>query len=180
MPRRSAIDTLPREVKDWLDRALAENGFGGYQLLSEELKARGYEISKSAVHRYGQQFEERLASLKLVTEQSRAIVEANPDDDNAINDALMRLTQEKLFGLLMEMEVDPSKVNMAGITRSIAELGRATVTQKKWMAEAREKARQEAQEQMVQAVETAARENGGNVSAETVLERIKAIYRGEA
>ena len=180
MPRRAAVDTLPQEVKAWLDRALAESGFADYQLLSDELKARGYEISKSAVHRYGQKFEERLASLKLVTEQSRAIVEANPDDDNAINDALMRLTQEKLFGLLMEMEVDPAKVNMAGITRSIAELGRATVTQKKWMAEAREKARQEAEEAMAKAVEQAADEAGGQASTEAVYARIKAIYRGEA
>ncbi|MDD3310966.1 DUF3486 family protein [Pseudodesulfovibrio sp.] len=152
MPRRSAVDTLPKEVKEWLDRALAANGFADYQLLSDELRGRGYEISKSAVHRYGQKFEERLASLKLVTEQSRAIVEANPDDDNAINDALMRLTQEKLFALLMDMEVDPAKVNMTGITRSIAELGRATVSQKKWMAEAKVKAQIEAREEMAKRV----------------------------
>ncbi|NDV20869.1 DUF3486 family protein [Pseudodesulfovibrio sp. JC047] len=180
MPRRSAVDMLPKEVKEWLDRALADGGFADYRLLADELKDRGFEISKSAVHRYGQKFEDRLASLKLVTEQSRAIVLANPDDDNAINDALMRLTQEKLFGILMEMEVDPSKINMAGITRSIAELGRASVTQKKWMAEAREQARKEAEEQMVKAVEEAAKKDGGKTSAEDVLSHIKAIYRGEA
>jgi hypothetical protein len=146
MPRRSAVNQLPTEVKAWLDRALAENGFADYQLLADELKARGFDISKSAVHRYGQQFEERLASLKLVTEQSRAIVEANPDDDNAINDALMRLTQEKLFGILMEMEVDTSKVNLAGLARSIAELGRASVTQKKYAEEVRQRERERAAE----------------------------------
>lgn len=180
MPRRSAVNQLPTEVKAWLDRALAESGFADYQLLADELKSRGFDISKSAVHRYGQQFEERLASLRLVTEQSRAIVEANPDDDNAINDALMRLTQEKLFAILMEMQVDPTKVNLVGVTRSIAELGRASVMQKKWMAEAREQARKEAEEQLVQAVEDVAKQDGGKASAEEVLKRVKAIYRGEA
>jgi hypothetical protein len=180
MPSRSAVDVLPKEIKKWLDLALAENGFKDYRLLSDELKGRGFEISKSAVHRYGQKFEDRLASLKLVTEQSRAIVMANPDDDNSINDALMRLTQEKLFGILLELEVDPTKVNVASLVRNVAELGRASVTQKKWMAEAQEQARRKAEEQMVKAVEDVAQKDGGKASAEEVLQRIKAIYRGEA
>jgi len=180
MPRRSTIETLPKDVRAWLDRALAEGGFQGYQLLAEELRSRGYEISKSAVHRYGQVFEERLASLRAVTEQARAIVDANPDDDNAINEALTRLTQEKMFDILLKMEVDPAKANLASLARAVAELGRASVSQKKWMAEAREQARLEAERDMVKAVETAAEQGGGKASPEEILQSIKAIYRGEA
>lgn len=146
MPRRSAVDILPKEVKEWLDRALADGGFADYRLLAEELQARGFEISKSAVHRYGQKFEERLASLKMVTEQSRAIVMANPDDDNAINEALQRLTQEKMFDVLLTMEIDPAKVNLASLAKSVAELGRASVTQKKYAEEVRQRERERAAE----------------------------------
>ena len=111
MGKKSTVETLPKEVKEWLDRALVESNFSGYKLLAGEMKARGYEISKSAIHRYGQDFEERLKTLKMVTEQARAVVQAAPDEDGAVNDALVRLTQEKLFGVLMEIEVDPAQID---------------------------------------------------------------------
>ena len=146
MPPRSAVESLPSEVKAWLDRALCDSGFARYRQLAEELKARGYEISRSAVHRYGQAFEERLASLKLATEQARAIVDAAPDDEGAMNEALMRLVQERLFDVLQNIQVDPEKLNLSSLAKSIAELGRASVMQKKWAEEVREQERARAAE----------------------------------
>lgn len=142
MPQRAAVEQLPPEVKAWLDKALAEGGFAGYQLLAEELKSRGFEISKSAVHRYGQKFAERLAALKVASEQARAIVDAAPDTEGAINEALMRLVQEKLFSVLQDLEVNPEKLNLASLARSIAELGRASVSQKKFADEVRKQERE--------------------------------------
>lgn len=140
MGKKSTVETLPREVKEWLDRSLVENSFSGYKLLAEEMKARGYEISKSAIHRYGKDFEDRLKTLKMVTEQARAVVQAAPDEDGAVNDALVRLTQEKLFGVLMEIEVDPETVDLAKLAKAVAELGKASVMQKRWLSEVRAKA----------------------------------------
>lgn len=140
MGKKSTVETLPKEVKEWLDRALVESNFSGYKLLAEEMKARGYEISKSAIHRYGQDFEDRLKTLKMVTEQARAVVQAAPDEDGAVNDALVRLTQEKLFGVLMEIEVDPESVDLAKLAKAVAELGKASVMQKRWLSEVRAKA----------------------------------------
>lgn len=54
MPKRSTVKALPQSIRDWLDSALVENNFSGYRELEDELKKRGYDISKSAVHRYGQ------------------------------------------------------------------------------------------------------------------------------
>ena len=140
MGKKSTVETLPKEVKEWLDRALVESNFSGYKLLAGEMKARGYEISKSAIHRYGQDFEERLKTLKMVTEQARAVVQAAPDEDGAVNDALVRLTQEKLFGVLMVIEVDPETVDLAKLAKAVAELGKASVMQKRWLSEVRAKA----------------------------------------
>ena len=140
MGKKSTVETLPKEVKEWLDRALVESNFSGYKLLAEEMKARGYEISKSAIHRYGQDFEDRLKTLKMVTEQARAVVQAAPDEDGAVNDALVRLTQAKLFGVLMEIEVDPETVDLAKLAKAVAELGKASVMQKRWLSEVRAKA----------------------------------------
>lgn len=144
MPRRSKVEQLPAEIKAWLDQALAQNNFSEYELLSAELKKRGCEISRSSLHRYGQEFEERLKTLRMVTEQARAVVQASPDDDGAVNDALVRLTQEKMFGILMEINVDPDTVDLAKLARAVAELGKASVAQKRWQMEARKQALEEA------------------------------------
>lgn len=146
MPRRKAVEGLPKEVKAWLDAALVEGNFSGYQALADELKARGHVVSKSGVHRYGQDFEERLKALRLVTEQARAVVEHSPDEEDAVTQALVRLTQEKLFSVLMDLRVDPEKVNLAGITRSIAELARSSISVKKYATEVKTRAQLAAQE----------------------------------
>jgi len=158
MPPRSKVAGMPAEIKEWLDRALAENNFSDYEVLAEELKARGYAISKSALHRYGQAFETRLSALKMASEQARAVVAAAPDEEGAVNEALMRLVQEHLFKLLMAEE---GEFDLPKVARAVAELGRATVTQKKWQAEVRARA-----EAAAAAVEKIAKKGG--LSAESV------------
>ena len=160
MPKRPAVYSLPPKVKAWLDRALADKGFQDYRLLEEELRSRGYAISKSAIQRYGKVFEERLSSLKMATEQAKAIVEAAPDTEGATNEAMMRLVQEKLFAVLLELEVKPEKLNLPGIARAIADLGRAAVTQKRYAAEAREQARKELEAEMASRLEDEVRAQG--------------------
>lgn len=144
MGKKSAVAGLRKDAKEWLDRALVENNFSEYEALAAELKARGYDISKSSVHRYGQDFEKRLATLKLASEQAKAIVETAPDDEGAVSEALMRLVQEKLFQVMLDFQVDPDKpLNIASAAKAVAELSRATVNQKKWQAEVRVAAREE-------------------------------------
>ena len=137
MPPRSKVSGLPAEVKNWLDQSLVENNFSGYESLSAELAARGYSIGKSALHSYGQNFEERLSALKVASEQARAVVAAAPDEEGAVNEALMRLVQEHLFKLLMS---DGNQIDLPKVAKAVAELGRASVVQKKWQAEVRTKA----------------------------------------
>ncbi|MFC2974357.1 DUF3486 family protein [Azotobacter bryophylli] len=137
MPPRSKVVSLPAEVKAWLDQALVENNFSGYEALSAELAGRGFNIGKSALHSYGQNFEERLSALRLASEQARAVVAAAPDEEGAVNEALMRLVQEHLFKLLM---TDGEQIDLPKVAKAVAELGKASVVQKKWQAEMRSKA----------------------------------------
>ncbi|MDZ7655572.1 MAG: DUF3486 family protein [Sulfurimicrobium sp.] len=167
MAPRSKITKLPKAVKEWLDATLAEGNFSDYELLSVDLKARGYDISKSAVHRYGQEFEQRLQTLKLASEQARAIVSVSPDDEGAVSEALMRLVQEKLFQVMLEFKVDPEKpMNIASAAKAVAELTRATVSQKKWQSEVREKASAAAD-----AVEAIAKKGGLSAEALDTIRR---------
>ncbi|MCE2691645.1 MAG: DUF3486 family protein [Rubrivivax sp.] len=175
MPRRSKIAGLPPELKEWLDAELVRRGFADYVQLAEDLKAQGAEVSKSAVHRYGTQFEARLAQLKVSTEQARAVVQASPDDEGAMNEALIRLTQDKLFGLLVELDVDPESVNITKVTKSIADLARASVTQKRWQMDVRAKVA--AQLAQVEAQAKAMKGETRDVALE-MLAKVRAVYEG--
>lgn len=141
MPAPSKVSLLPEGTRDALNSRLIQGGFAGYEQLAEWLADEGFEISKSALHRYGQAFEERVDALKRATEQAKAIVNESPDDEGAMAEALTRLVSEKLFSVLLEMEIDPSKVNINSLGRTVAELTRASVAHKKYVAEVREKAR---------------------------------------
>ncbi len=69
MSRVSAIDRLPAAVRTEIDRRLIGNGFSGYVELANDLRKRGFnKISKSGLHRYGQQVERRV-QLARVREQ---------------------------------------------------------------------------------------------------------------
>jgi hypothetical protein len=144
MPPRSIIEQLPDHVRTDLDARLVRSGFADYRGLAEWLTEQGFEIKKSALHTYGQKFEDRCAALKVATQQARAIVAESPDDEGAMGEALTRLVQEKLFSVLMDIEVDPETVDLSKLTRSIAELTRSSVTLKKYTATVKERAKEAA------------------------------------
>jgi hypothetical protein len=148
-PRSSIYDIKPDD-KEELDRRLVKGGFSGYSELAEWLQALGYDISKSSVHRYGKNFEERVGALKMVTEQCKAIVEESPDDQGLVNEALIRLTQERVFNLMLELEVAFTAKDLASITRAVANLSRASVSQKRLMSEYRSKVADKASEAALQ------------------------------
>jgi len=148
MPQRSKIIMLPPEIKAELDRRIVAGNFAGYEVMAEwvneQLRDCGLEItiSRSAVHRYGQQFGERLAAIKIATEQARAITEAVGDEEGVMGDALTRLCQEKAFKVLIDMtDPDPESVDLNKMGVMISRLNRAGIMQKKWMAEVRVKAK---------------------------------------
>ena len=73
----------------------------------------------------------------MATEQARAVAEASKDDEGHMNDALIRLVQTKAFEALIDAESAESLPKMGVM---IAKLSKASVDQKKWMAEMRKKA----------------------------------------
>lgn len=175
MPKRSKVDALPKALKEWLDAELVKRGFADYEQLAADLQAQGAEVSKSSLHRYGSKFEERMAQLKVSTEQARAVVAASPDDEGAMNEALIRLTQDKLFQVLVDLEVDPESIALPKLTKSIADLARSSISQKKWQIEVRTKAAER-----IKAVEAEAKALKGETRdvALAMLEKVRAVYEG--
>jgi hypothetical protein len=146
MAPRSKADLLPDEVRRELEQRLIKSGFSDYAALTDWLTEQGFEISRSAVHRFGSRFEDRIRALRLSTEKARAVVQASPDDAGDMNEALVRLTQQAAFDLLMEMELDPETIEFPKLVRAISDLNRSSVTLKKYQAEMREKLKTAAEE----------------------------------
>lgn len=142
MAKRSKISALPAEVRAWLDKALAEGNFSGYEQLEKLLTDKGFTIGKSSIHRYGQKLEQKLAAVKASTEAARAIAAAAPDDADLRSAAAMSLVQTEIFNVMVALqeagdEADPAERLrlMARAAKPLAELSRASVNQKKWEAE---------------------------------------------
>lgn len=140
MAPRSKVEQLPEAVRQELEQKLIGNGFADYLALSAWLGEQGFEISKSSLHRWGSDFEERVDALRIATQQAKAIVKASPDDEGDMSEALMRLMQERIFSALVSLEVDPKKINLGSLAKALAPIARASIVQKKYASEVRERA----------------------------------------
>lgn len=174
MPKRPAIEALPPAVKQWLDKALSDGNFSGYEALESELKERGYQIGKSSIHRYGQKLERKLAAIKASTQAATAIAEAAPDDADLRSAAVMSLVQTEIFEVLVNLQ-EASDEDVDQVTRvkllsqaakNIATLSRASVNQKKWQVAIEAKIRDEERQRAAEAVAESAKAAG--VSPETI------------
>ena len=173
MPRRSNIDSLPTDVRHWLERALTDANFSGYCQLEEMLAERGYSISKSAIHRYGQKIERRFAAIKASTEAARILTEGASDDQDARSEAVIALVQTEMFESIINLqdasEDDVSPEDRIGLlskaAKNIATLARASVNQKKFRLEVQEEARKQLLAEQSKKLD--ALQKKGGVTAET-------------
>ncbi len=169
MAPRSSIEKLPEDVRRWLERALTENGFSGYVELENLLKEKGYQISKSAIHRYGQKIERRFKAIKDSTEAARIIAEGAEDKEDKRSEALMGLLQSSLFEALVDIE-DANDESMSPMEKfqalsfagkNVASLIQASTKLKTYQAEVKRRAE-------IAAVETEKIVVQAGLSADTV------------
>ena len=132
---------MPPDVKDWLEQALIDRGFSGYEEFAQLLKEKGFDISHAAVHRHGQQLEKRLARIQASTQAAELIAKAAPDEQDNRSAAVMAMLQTSLFDALMDMEeaeaLDPDKriPLLAKASQGFAKLAESSIKQKKHQAE---------------------------------------------
>ena len=148
MGRASTITALPEDVRRWLERALTEQNFSGYEALEAMMRDKGYAISKSAIHRYGQKIERRFAAIKASTEAARIITEGASDDQDARSEAVIALCQTEIFEAMIALqeaedeELSPlDRMNaMSKVAKNIATLTRASISQKQFKTQVQAKA----------------------------------------
>ena len=144
------IKKLPADLKEELDRMLTEGTLHSCRQLAKWLGDNGFEISHAAIHKYGQKFERRLDSVRIATEQARIVCEQFKDDDEQMQNALMRLVQTRLFEVLSAVnetetgdadanaeEATVAPVNVTALARSVSGLARAETEHRKWAERAR-------------------------------------------
>ena len=176
MVKRSAVLDLPLEVRAWLEQALIEGNFQRYQALEASLRERGYEISKSSIHRYGQPLQRRLAAIRASTEAARLITEGAADAQDARSEALIALVQTELFETVVNLQEATAEVNaearvklLSNAARNIATLARASVSLKRYQEEWAQRAR-------VAADQVRGIGERAQISAEVLAEITERIY----
>jgi hypothetical protein len=143
MTSQTKHESIPPALREELDRKLGQGGLQNAGQLDEWLSAKGCEIRKLGSARRSKRIDRKLEAVRLATEQARAIVSATPDDEGAMNDALIRLIQQIDFNILVELDeaglegIEPKA--LAAVTRSVASLARAQMQHRRWTLELREK-----------------------------------------
>ncbi|ENO0459402.1 DUF3486 family protein [Salmonella enterica] len=179
MARRSTIDKLPEDVRRWLERALTESGFSGYAELEALMREKGFVISKSAIHRYGQKIERRFGAIRAATEAARILTEGTADDQDARSEAVIALIQTELFESIVQLqeaeegEIDPQErvALLSKVAKNVATLSRASVNLKKFQQELREKIAAK-----MDALEAESKSGSGRIDAETLRRVREEIY----
>jgi len=148
MPQLSTYDQLPEAVKAEINDLIKEFKFSNYVALTEAVNARlaeyGLEVqfSKSALHRVGQDLKGVLESIRYSQEAAAYLAEAFPDEQRNLNRAAIALVQDKMFRLILEAQrsgAELSAKELASISRAIADLVRADVSESKYREEVRAK-----------------------------------------
>lgn len=179
MARRSTIDKLPEDVRRWLERALTGSGFSGYAELEALMRDKGYLISKSAIHRYGQKIERRFGAIRAATEAARMLTEGAADDQDARSEAVIALIQTELFESIVQLqeaedeEIDPQVrvALLSKVAKNVATLSRASVNLKKFQQDLREKIAAK-----MDALEAESKSGSGRIDAETLRRVREEIY----
>ena len=132
--RHGKVYDLPQDIKAEVDRFLVEGAT--YEEISEYLKKKGYDISKSAIGRYGKEFFNFYRTVKIVEEKSRALV-SEAGDGLTLIEACEKIFTKQIIELLLANEVDVRKIPR--LISDFARLQQSSVLREKVKAELKKK-----------------------------------------
>lgn len=142
----STIELLPKDIKAALDAQLAARHFSGLSEIVDCINAlieqKGLEIriSRSALGRYSHdKLKPMLDRIELSTKMAEAIANSCPDEQGNVNEAILRMAQDRIFQKLCDLEEELSAKDLASISQSIAQIVRASMGVKKYKNELKDK-----------------------------------------
>ena len=181
MGRRSSIHRLDPKIVAEIN-SLLERGRTLDEILSALRNIGVSEVSRSALGRYKQSYDEIIASVRESRQVAEVLVKEFGTDTEP---KAMRANIEMLQALVSRRgrEITRGETRdvkqIAILSGALESLGRASKTDVEMVAKMKEEARKEAEKKVEEATRKAAAESAG-LTPEQALERMKAIYRGEA
>jgi len=179
VPKPSALDSLTPEQRQQFDAELIRRNFKDYDGLVDWLKANGLEISRSSAYRHGSKLQRRLQNVRNSTEAARLIAEAAPDDADLRSAAVISLVQSELFDVMVTLQdLDEAKPDervglLKECARSVLDMTKASVLQKKWKQDIEQQIRTQAREEAAEELTQELRKNDGiSVELEASIKRI--------
>jgi len=162
-------DELPQEVREKVDRLLVEGG-STYDDIRDFLAAEGYDISRSAIGRYGKDWLNTYQRLRIAEDKARTLV-SEVGDGLALDEAASRLLMQQVLELLISTELAPKE--RASLMKSVAILQSSSVQREKLKKELRSKVEEVAEE----VTQTARRGGMSDELIREMEERVLGIIR---
>lgn len=145
--KRSAVALLPPDIRAALDQELIRRGFGQLDEIVAVFAEHGIALSRSAVGRYSQRLQRKVEAIQASTEAARAIAGITDERDDR-SGAAIALVQSGLFDALFAMRECEEEDNLmervkiqAHAARAIADISRASQSQKRFAAQIEEQQR---------------------------------------
>ncbi len=148
---------LPPEVQREVDRLLVE-GDATYDEIRDFLARRGFDISRSAIGRYGKEFLANYRRLRIVEDKSRVLV-SEAGDGMVLEEAAAKIFAQMILEAQLSGELDITE--LPRIISDFAKLQASSVLRERMKKEFEKKV-----EKTADKVEETARREG--VSAETI------------
>lgn len=162
MPRKSTVKRLPPDIRDAVHRLL-DSG----RTLDEiraHLEGLGADVSRSALGRYAQKYEEVAARLREAREVTTAFAKQLEDLPSDMGRVLTELLQSIIFKLLLKQHEgeDPtvSAEEVMFFARSFKDVSSAMKSSADMEMKIRDRVAAEAKQAAVRAVDHVARERG--------------------
>lgn len=185
MPRRSSVRALPPEILEEVN-SLLTSGRATLDEIVAHLRSLGVEsVSRSALGRHKRQLDQVLERLRESREMADAIVSRlGPDavegkQGRALVQLVTALTGDYMMRRLDDPEAEVEAKELMALARAVKDASQAARTSQDFELKIREEARREAEKKLDDATARAAAESVG-LTPEQALERVRAIYRGEA
>ena len=181
MAPKSSIDRLDPEIKAYIQSMLALGSMTLDELiadLQEKFPASavaGELPSRSAVGRYGQKLNRRLAAIRASTEAAKIIQAHAGDDSDARSEALVAMVQTELFEAILALqevdeqppegmtaeEVAANRVELLSkAAKNIATLTRGSINLKQFQAQVEERTRKAVLAEQEAKLQTIAKQQG--------------------
>lgn len=186
MKRSKITVDIPKDIQEAFNAKLVESGFADYlsltAWLNDELAKAGLEvrISKSAAHRYGQdfqsEFETRMKETNQLFQIARVAKEQNEDTEGLLREVAILQSNGNLLRLLNEVRnAEEAGEDLAlivelnaKITRALSDMGRLDIQSRKYQDEIKKQVRKEAAEELTEELKN----DGISPEVEAAIKRI--------